>query len=255
MLSLSSSMRVFGVALVLLSLVACGSSAPPNETGEEDFTRSDYPADQVLPYSGAWLDAPKALAGVGQFDRLDSTIHDDAKCSTMVAIGAAIVGGEDHFRRLLDAVERKREGKRDDLKIIERVRTAVAEKSLTSRHLNELTEVLVRAYGVAHGAYDEQIAEMVKASGYESVRVGSTKPDVLVDHLREREVVPLSIMAPEGDKLIPHITLLWKDARGTVRLYDSDDVGGSHVMPRGSRPYNDRMTRPDSAWDLAEKYR
>jgi hypothetical protein len=96
---------------------------------------------------------------------------------------------------------------------------------------------------------------MIVASGYVTVKVGSTKPDVLVDKLGDREIVPLSIMAPEGDKLIPHITLLWKDARGVVRLYDSDDVGGSHVMPRGSKPYNDRMSRPDSSWDLAEKYR
>ena len=243
------------LAPLLLVLAACAGEPVDPASAEEDFTASDFPADQVLPYSGGWVDAPKALAGVGQFDRLKGTIYDDAKCSTMVAIGAAIVGGEEYFVRLLDAVERKREGRRDDLAIIARVRAATAEKALTSRHLNELTEVLVRAYDVAHGAYDEQIAEMVKASGYAPVSVGSTKPEVLVDHLREREVVPLSIMAPEGDKLIPHITLLWKDARGTVRLYDSDDVGGSHVMPRGSRPYNDRMTRPDSSWDLAEKYR
>jgi len=251
----TTPMRLWGAAWLVLALVGCGSSEVAPETNEEDFTRSDYPADQVLPYAGSWLDAPKALAGVGQFDRLRGTIYDDSKCSTMVAIGAAIVGGEDHFVKLLDAAEKKREGRREDLATIARVRAAVESKGLTSRHLTELTDVLVRAYGVAHGAYDEQIAEMVKASGYESVHVGSTKPDVLVDHLKEREVVPLSIMAPDGDKLIPHITLLWKDARGTVRLYDSDDVGGSHVMPRNSRPYNDRMTRPDSSWDLAEKYR
>jgi hypothetical protein len=54
---------------------------------------------------------------------------------------------------------------------------------------------------------------------------------------------------------IPHITLLWKDARGVVRLYDSDDVHGSHVMPRGSKPYNVRVTDAQSSWELAEKYR
>jgi hypothetical protein len=253
-------MRLRWLLLLITSLlaasVACGGE-PSAEVGSEDddYTASDYPADQVLPYAGGWLVAPKTLAGVGQFDRLRGTIYDDSKCSTMVAIGAAIVGGEDYFVRFVDAVARKRDGKRDDLEVLERVRAAVAEKRLTPRHLHELTDVTVRAYDLRGGAYDEQIAEMVKASGYRSVRVGSSKPQVLVDALQENDVVPLSIMAPEGNRLIPHITLLWKDRRGVVRLYDSDDVGGSHVMPRGSRAYNDRMTRPDSAWDLAEKYR
>lgn len=254
------SARRGGLVVLLLLLpiggvTACAPNDPETATGEDDFTRSDFPADQVLPYSGSWLDAPKALAGVGQFDRLKTTIHDDSKCSTMVGIGAAIVGGEERFVKLLDAIAKKREGRREDLATIERTRVAVAEKRLTSRHLGELTEVMVRAYDVQHGAYDEQIREMVEASGYVTVKVGATKPDALVDALGEREVVPLSIMAPEGDELIPHITLLWKDARGVVRLYDSDDVGGSHVMPRGSKPYADRMSRPDSSWDLAEKYR
>ena len=91
---------------------------------------------------------------------------------------------------------------------------------------------------------------MVRASGYEAVHVGSKKPDVLVDHLLENEIVPLSIVA-EG---IPHITLLWKDREGTVRLYDSDDIR-KHVMPRGSPGYNERMNDAESSWDLAEKYR
>lgn len=258
------SARAGGSLVLLLLLLPIGGvpACAPNDsesttepTREDDFTKSDFPADQVLPYSGSWLDAPKALAGIGQFDRLKTTIHDDSKCSTMVAIGAAIAGGEVKFVKLLDSIAKKREGRREDLAIVDRVRGAVAEKKLTSRHLSELTEVMVRAYDVQHGAFDEQIREMVEASGYVTVKVGTTKPDELVDELREREVVPLSIMAPEGDKLIPHITLLWKDARGVVRLYDSDDVGGSHVMPRGSKGYNDRMGRPDSSWDLAEKYR
>jgi hypothetical protein len=248
----------FFVLLLLLPIggvTACAPNDSDTATGEDDFTKSDFPADEVLPYSGSWLDAPKALAGVGQFDRLKTTIHDDAKCSTMVGIGAAIVGGEERFVKLLDAVAKKREGKREDLAILERARAAVTEKRLTPRHLGDITEVMVRAYDVRYGAYDEQIREMIEASGYVTVKVGTTKPDALVDELGEREIVPLSIMAPEGDKLIPHITFLWKDARGVVRLYDSDDVGGSHVMPRGSKPYNDRLSRPDSSWDLGEKYR
>ena len=260
-LILGMSARAGGFLVLLLLLPIGGATAcAPNDsetaTGEDDFTKSDFPADEVLPYSGSWLDAPKALAGIGQFDRLKTTIHDDAKCSTMVGIGAAIVGGEEKFVKLLDAIAKKREGRREDLATIERARTAVTEKKLTSRIIGEITEVMVRAYDVQHGAFDEQIREMINASGYVTVKVGTTKPDALVDALGEREVVPLSIMAPEDDgTLIPHMTFLWKDARGTVRLYDSDDVGGSHVMPRGSKPYNDRLSRPDSSWDLGEKYR
>lgn len=209
----------------------------------------------MLPYAGDWLDAPKALAGIGQFDRLRGTIHDDAKCSTMVAMAAAVVGGKERFLRFLDAVARRREGRRDDLAILERARAATLENRLTSRHIHELTEAVVRAYGVRNGAFDEQIAEMIVASGYRATKVGSTKPDVLAAALEEGDVFPLSILAPDGDKLIPHITLVWKDRRGVVRLYDSDDIGGSHVLPRGSAGYRDRMSREGSSWDLGEKYR
>lgn len=251
-------LRAFGVLAALL--FACGGE-PAAETrdsaasADEDFTKSDFKADDVLPYAGDWLDPPKALAGIGQFDRLRGTIHDDAKCSTMVAMAAAVVGGKDRFLRFLDAVVRLREGRRDDLAILERARAATLENRLTSRHIHELTEVVVRAYGVGHGAYDEQIAEMIRASGYRTVKVGSTEPQALVDALDDGDVFPLSILAPDGDKLIPHITLVWKDRRGVVRLYDSDDIGGPHVLSRGSKGYRDRMGRQGSSWDLGEKYR
>lgn len=246
-------MRLRALApIVGLALAACTSSASPGEGAtEDDYTRSDTPEDQPLATTGGWLDPPKALAGVGQFDRLRGTIHDDAKCSTMVAVAAAIVGGKPRFLAFLDAVAKKREGKRDDLAIVDRVRGAAERNALTPRHLHELTEVVVRAYGVRYGAYDEQIAEMIRASGYVAVKVGSAKPHVIVDRLGEGEVAPLSIVAEN----IPHITLLWKDSRGVVRLYDSDDVGGSHVMPRGSAPYEQRLGDPQSSWDLEEKYR
>jgi hypothetical protein len=240
--------------LSIFALAGCADDAsnPPEDgTNEEDFTAGDYAEDSILPYDGSWLDPPKTLAGIGQFDRLRGTIHDDAKCSTMVAIAAAIVGGEEKFMRFVDEIARLREGKRDDMAIIASVRRAVAEKKLTPRHIHELTEAVTRAYGVAHGAHDETIAKMVIASGYVSVRVGSTKPAVLVDHLKEREVVPLAVVSDN----IPHITLLWKDARGTVRLYDSDDLKASHVMPRGTKRYNAMMNDPQSGWELAEKYR
>lgn len=248
-------MHVRSVALLFLlscaaGVAGCAADTAP-ETRDDDYTVGDFRADEVLPYAGRWLDAPKALAGVGQFDRLKGTIYDDAKCSTMVAIAAAIVSGEERFVRLLDAVEAKREGRREDLATVAWVRDAVVARALTPRHLLELTEVMVRAYGVGNGAYDEQIAEMIRASGYVPVKVGSTKPAVLIDHLGEREIVPLGTVA-EG---VAHITLLWKDARGTVRLYDSDDVKGPHVMPRGSAAYRERVEAPDSAWELGEKYR
>jgi hypothetical protein len=63
--------------------------------------------------------------------------------------------------------------------------------------------------------------------------------------------VPLGTVA---DK-IPHITLLWKDEHGVVRLYDSDDVHGTHVMPRGSAAYQKRVDDPQSSWDREEKFR
>jgi hypothetical protein len=233
-------------------LLGCGGETDARVAGaEDDFTASDFREDDVLPYAGDWVDPPKALAGIGQFDRLRATIHDDAKCSTMVAIAAAIVGGRARFTTFVDEVARLRAGRREDLATIDATRQAVVEKRLTARHIHELTEVVVRAYDVAHGAFDEQIADMVRASGYVAVHVGSKRAEVLVDHLAEMEVVPLGTVADA----IPHITLLWKDARGVVRLYDSDDVHGSHVMPRGGKAYRARVDDPQSSWDLAEKYR
>jgi len=229
-----------------------GERNDANEEGrEDDYAASDFAEDSILPYAGDWLDPPRALSGIGQFDRLRGTIHDDAKCSTMVAVAAAVVGGRDRFLTLLGQIEKLRAGKRDDLAIIARVRVAIDQKKLTPRLIHELTEAMVRAYGVANGAFDEQIREMVRASGYVAVKTGSKRPSVLVDSLGEREVVPLSTVAEN----IPHITLLWKDARGVVRLYDSDDLRGSHVLPRGSAKYRARVDDPQSAWDLAEKYR
>lgn len=247
------SLLVSFSTLVALTLLACGDTAAPSpdeSTGEDNYTASDYPEDSQLPYKNGWLDPPKALAGISQFDRLRATIHDDAKCSTMVAIAAAIVGGEAKFVRLLNEAARKREGRREDLDTIDRVRVAVGDKKLTPRHLHEFTEVLVRAYDVLHGASDDQIAEMVLAGGYRSVNVGSAKPQTLVDHMENNEVVPLAIVAEN----IPHITLIWKDARGVVRIYDSDQLNG-HVFPRGSSGYNLRMNDPQSSWDLKTKYK
>jgi hypothetical protein len=178
------------------------------------------------------------------------TIHDDVKCSTMVAIGAAIVGGEKRFVKLLDAVEKQREGKKDDLDVLARVRAAVAEKRLTPRLLHELTDVMVRAFGLLGGALDSQIAAMIRDSGYEAVHVGSSNPQDLVDSLQPNEIVPMGTVADGED----HVILIWKDGAGTVRIYDSDDLHG-HVMPRGSAPYRARIEDPKSRWDRREKFR
>jgi hypothetical protein len=198
-----------------------------------------------------WVDPTRGLAGVGQFDRLQSTIHDDVKCSTMVAIAAGIIGGQQRFLSLLDVVAKRRAGKKDDLDVIEAVRSAAMAQALTPRLLHQLTDVMVRAFDLYHGALDSQIAAMVRDSGYQPIHVGSSKPQDLVDSLEDDEIVPLGTVA-DGEG---HITLLWKDAHGIVRLYDSDDVHGSHVMPRGSAPYRKRIEDPQSGWDRREKYR
>ena len=240
------------LALALALAVGCSAPPPDNPEGaEDDFSRTDTAEDAVLPYKGAWLDAPRALSGVGQFDRLKGTIHDDARCSTMVAIAAAIVGGPDRFGRVLSEGARLRAADRDDLRMVDRAREAADERRLTPRHLHELSDVVVRAYKVANGAYDGEISRMVRASGYTSIPVGSKRADMLVASLEPGEVVPLATVAEN----IPHITLLWRDAAGTVRLYDSDDVKGSHVMPRGSARYRERVEDPQSEWSLAAKYR
>lgn len=239
--------------LVSLAVAAagCSSEGASHDVGQEDeFKASDFAEGAVLPYAGGWLDPPRALRGIGQFDRLKSTVHDDAKCSTMVAVAAAIIGGRERFTTFLDAVAGLRAGKADDLAILEDVRRASTENRLTPRHIHTLTEVVVRAYGVANGAFDGQISRMVRASGYVPVHVGSKLPSVLIAHLQPHDVVPLATIADNE----AHITLLWMDGRGTVRLYDSDDIEG-HVLARGSTAYRVRVEDPRSGWDLAQTYR
>ena len=241
--------------LLALSIAAAGCSGGSadarNDVGQEDeFKAGDFAEGEVLPYAGDWLDAAKALNGIGQFDRLKGTVHDGAKCSTMVAVAAAMIGGRERFTTFIDAVARLRAGRPGDLAILDDVRAASAEKRLTPRHIHQLTEAVVRAYGVANGAYDGQISRMVRASGYVPVQVGSKVAAVLVDHLEPHEVVPLATIADDE----AHITLLWMDGRGTVRLYDSDDIH-NHVMARGSTAYRTRVEDPRSSWDLAQKYR
>ena len=245
------SLRALLLSLASLAAAGCAGEATSNDAAQEDdYKASDYAEGEVLPYAGDWLDAPKALAGLGQFDRLRGTVHDDAKCSTMVAIAAAIVGGRERFTTFLDSVARLRAGRAEDLAMIEDVRLASAERRLTPRHIHMFTEAVVRAYGVANGAFDGQISRMVRASGYAPVPVGSKLASVLVAHLEPNEVVPLATIADN----VSHITLLWMDGRGTVRLYDSDDIRG-HVMARGSAAYRIRVDDPRSGWDLAQKYR
>lgn len=243
-------LRSFVLAPVLaLAVAACGA-APSDDSASQDqaFAKSDYAEDSLLPYSGGWLDVPKALAGVGQFDRLKSTVHDGSKCSTMVALAAAIVGGRDAFLAFVAKVAALRSAHADDLAVTAQVTASV--DALTPRLLHTFTEVVVRAYGVENGAYDGDIAKMIRASGWSSVNVGSKKPADLVASLDDGDIVPLATVADNE----AHITLLWKDASGVVRLYDSDDIHGSHVLPRGGALYDARVDDPQSGWDLREKF-
>jgi hypothetical protein len=233
-------------------LFACGGGAARDDAASSDsaYAKTDFREDAVLPYTGGWLDPPRALAGVGQFDRLASTVHDGAKCSTMVALAASIIGGHDRFLALVSEVERLRAPYPSDLAITADVRAADAALALTPRLLHQFTEVVVRAYKLETGATDAQIAKMIRASGWEAVPTGSKKPAVLVASLGPGDIVPLATVA-DGE---PHITLLWKDVAGAVRLYDSDDIHGSHVLAEGSALYEARVGDPQSEWDRREKY-
>src|SRR5262249_6713082 len=93
---------------VVFLAVGCGGATASPAENEQDFATSDFAEDAPLPSSGEWLDPPRALAGIGQFDRLHATVHDDDKCSTMVAMAAAIVGGKARFLIFLDALDHLR---------------------------------------------------------------------------------------------------------------------------------------------------
>ncbi len=232
-----------------LFVAACGSGSSDDAASQDQaYAKTDFAEDSLLPYAGGWLDVPHALAGVGQFDRLKSTVHDGSKCSTMVALAAALVGGRAAFLAFVDAVAKLRAGHAADLAITTQVAASV--DALTPRLLHTFTEVVVRAYGVEYGAYDSQIAKMIRASGWKAVGVGSKKPADLVASLADGDIVPIATIADAE----AHITLVWKDASGVVRMYDSDDIHGPHVLELGTTLYAARVGDPQSAWDRREKY-
>lgn len=244
------------VLLACAALIGCGDVGSTDDAqSSAELSAADFPEDKALPYRGGWLNAAAVLGGLNQHDRLASTTRDDVRCAAMVALAAAIVGGPEAFDRLLTKVEEKRRSDPRDRSALRRTRASFDAKRLTPRHLHETGDALFRAYvNSSAGATDGQIATMIRASGYESVRLSSSAPDDLVESLDRGELFPLSLDM-NGDGSGWHVVLVWRDDDDVVRLYDSNDTNGSHVSRAPTAAYREYVEAESEGWPLRSKFR
>ena len=207
--------------------------------------------DQRLPYRRGWLDAPAALAGLTQQDRLPETTRDEEKCAPMVALAAAIVSGRGNFERLLRAVEERRSGVSNprDQKALPQIRAHFEAGCLTTGDLQRFGDAFYRAFLTGLGADDDEIERMLTACGLKAVKTLGSTPAEILNSLRRGELFPTSLVV-DG---IWHVTLIWKDAAGVVRLYDSDRLRGSQVLTAGT-PRFERYLRATPCETLGKKF-
>jgi hypothetical protein len=236
---------------------ACTVASPTDEaTSESAFSQADFAEGTVLPYDGGWLDPKLALGGLDQFDRLAVTVHDGDRCGAMVALAAAVIGGEAAFDALLSHVEARRALDPKDTKTLAAIRARFEARSLRTRELHLLADCMMRAY-VPHswnsGSADGEAASMIRASGWKSTRTSSSKPFDLVASLGPGEVVPLSLDVTLDGKGW-HWILAWRDEGGALWLYNSDDVPGSHVHDGTSAAAGALLTNPTARFDLRETF-
>lgn len=191
-----------------------------------------------LPTSGDFVDAVAALDGLAQQDRLRWTRHDDEKCGAMVATAAAVVGGREKFGDLLGRLEAKAANQFQPA--LRRARAAFEKNELTAGDLHRVSEVLYSTYvGGRDGSSDGDISKMVRASGYKRIVTGAKSPRDLVTSMQPGDVFPLNVYLEQPEFIGWHVVLVWKDAAGVARVYDSDKFKGPQVFPEGGSAFAD----------------
>jgi hypothetical protein len=169
----------------------------------------------------------------------------------MVAMAAAIVSGKGAFERLLKKVEGRRRGvvSPRDHKALPVVRANFERSRLTAGDLQKFADALYRAFLPGDGASDEEIEAMITACGLRAVKTPMDAREI-VRGLQPGELFPFSLVVDD----IWHVTLVWKDAAGAIRLYDSDRLPGTQVFSAGT-PEFDRYLSTASAETLGKKFR
>lgn len=193
----------------------------------------EWRENAVLPTKGDFVDAVAALDGLAQQDRLRWTRHDDEKCGAMVATAAAVVGGREKFGALLGRLEGKAANQFKPA--LRRARAAFEANRLTAGDLHRVSEVLYSTYvGGTDGSSDGDISKMVRASGYKRIVTGAKSPRDLVESMQPGDVFPLNVYLEQPEFIGWHVVLVWKDAAGVARVYDSDKFKGPQVFADGS---------------------
>lgn len=192
----------------------------------------------VLPTLGNFVDPVAALDGLSQQDRLRWTRHDDEKCGAMVATAAAVAGGRERFDDLLTRLESKAANryKRE----LARARANFEANRLTAGDLHRVSEILYGTYvGGTDGSSDGDISKMIRAGGYKRIATDAKSPRALVDAMRPGDVFPLNVYLEQSEFIGWHVVLVWKDAAGVARVYDSDKFKGPQVFPESASAFAD----------------
>ena len=226
-------MLSFALVAILASAPVCAEEeAAPAIRAVSDAlhdARGEWRETARLPWNGDWLDVKAVLGGLVQQDNLRDTKHDDEKCGAMVATAAALTGGPERFRKLLDRIEAKARG-RDRANVIA-ARRALDARTLTAGDLHRVSEALYRTYvGGRDGSSDGDISKMIRASGRPRVATAAKSPREILAELAPGEAFPLNVYLEQPEFIGWHVVLVWKDADGTPYVYDSDRMPGSQVF-------------------------
>lgn len=199
----------------------------------------EWRENAVLPTHGDFLDPVAALDGLAQQDRLRWTRHDDEKCGAMVATAAAVAGGRERFGALLSKLEAKAANQFQPA--LRRARAAFDANRLTAGDLHRVSEVLYSTYVGGHdGSSDGDISKMVRASGYKRIATTAKTPRELVGLMQPGDAFPLNVYLEQAPVFVGwHVVLVWKDAAGVARVYDSDKFKGPQVFADGGTPFAD----------------
>lgn len=230
--------RIHATLLFLLVLPGSAAAADascadaPSPLATLADASGEWYENAPLPYRDGWLDAPAALDGITQQDRLRWTRHDGEKCAAMLATAAAIVGGRARFEALLASLERKALPRyRGPLA---RARQAFEADRLSAGDVHRVSEILYVTYvGGKDGSSDGDISRMIRASGYRRVDAGAKTPRELLTEARPGDVFPVNLYLEQPDFIGWHTVLAWKDADGIARVYDSDRFRGPQVFRAG----------------------
>lgn len=218
-----------------------GWSGPllPSTPGRGRASDGKWLADATLPYRGGWIDPVPALGGLTQQTRIIGTRFDTSKCGAMVAVAASILGGEASFANLIRRIKLRASSK-DELRV-EQVELHMAARMLSVRDMHVMAEVLYKTFvgSGSGGATDAQIASMLRAAAYEGTPAKGKTPTEILAEMNPGELVPLSVYQEYPGETGWHVVLLWKDANGIARIYDSDKFGGSQVIHERLRVFRE----------------